>query len=410
MTKDQAALSLVKEPVKLADRVQRIKPSPTLAISARADELQAEGKPIVNLSIGEPDFDTPEHIKEAAIKAIRDGHTKYTAVDGTKSLRQAIVNKFARENHLKYALNQILVSCGAKHSIFNLFSAVLNPGDEVIIPAPYWVSYPDMVKLSDGVPVIVSADFAAHFKVKPEQLEAAITDKTRIVILNSPSNPTGIAYTEKELKALGDVILRHPNVIVCSDDIYEHNMWGTSPFCNILNACPELYDQCVVINGVSKTYAMTGWRIGFAAGPANLIAAMKKAQSQSTSNASSVAQYAAEEALNGDQTCVKTMCAAYQKRHDFVVSELQKMPGIKCLPSDGTFYTFPCVEGLLNKKPGITNDLELAEYLLNEADLAIVPGSAFGAPGHIRICYTTSMANLEEAMRRLHVATAKLTS
>lgn len=394
----------------LAQRVQRIKPSPTLAISARAEELQAAGKPIINLSIGEPDFDTPEHIKEAAIKAIRDGHTKYTAVDGTKSLKQAIINKFARENHLKYALNQILVSCGAKHSIFNLFTAILNAGDEVIIPAPYWVSYPDMVKLADGVPVIVDTTFADHFKLKPAQLEAAITSKTRIVIINSPSNPTGIAYTEKELKALGDVLARHPNIIVASDDIYEHNLWSHPTFCNILNACPDLYDQCVLINGVSKTYAMTGWRIGYAAGPANIIAAMKKAQSQSTSNATSVAQYAAEEALNGSQQCVRDMCNAYQKRHDFVVSELQKMPGITCIPSDGTFYTFPCVNGLLNKKPGITNDLELADYLLNEAEIAIVPGSAFGAPGHIRMCFTTSMTNLEEAMRRLHGAVAKLVS
>lgn len=409
MPNDQAALSLAKEPVKLADRVQRIKPSATLAISNRADELQAAGKPIINLSIGEPDFDTPEHIKEAAIKSIRAGHTKYTAVDGTKSLRQAIANKLQNENHLKYALNQILVSCGAKHSIFNLLSALLNPGDEVIIPAPYWVSYPDMVKLADGVPVIVSASFKDHFKLQPAQLEAAITNKTRLVIINSPSNPTGIAYTKEELKALGNVLLNHPHIMVASDDIYEHNLWSQSSFCNILNACPELYDQCVIINGVSKTYAMTGWRIGFAAGPANIIAAMKKAQSQSTSNATSIAQDAAEAAFTGDQQCVKTMCDAYRKRHDFVVGELKKMPGVNVLPSDGTFYTFPCVEGLLNKKPGITNDLELAEFLLNEADIAVVPGSAFGAPGHIRLCYTTSMANLEEAMRRLHIAFAKLT-
>jgi len=248
--------------LELSQRVQRIKPSPTLAVSARAEELQAEGKNIINLSVGEPDFDTPDHIKEAAIKAIREGHTKYTAVDGTKSLKQAILNKFARENNLHYELNQILVSDGAKHSFFNLFSAVLNPGDEVIIPGPYWVSYPDMTKLCDGNPVIVKTDFAHQFKMTPAQLDAAITNKTRIVILNSPSNPTGIAYSANELKALGHVILQHPGVMVATDDIYEHNLWHHTPFINILNVCPELYDRCIIVNGVSKSYAMTGWRIG----------------------------------------------------------------------------------------------------------------------------------------------------
>lgn len=386
----------------LAQRVQRIKPSPTLAISAQAEELQAAGKPIINLSVGEPDFDTPEHIKAAAIKAIQAGHTKYTAVDGILPLKQAIIAKFARENHLTYALNQVLVSSGAKHSIYNLFSAVLNPGDEVIIPAPYWVSYPDMVKLTDGNPVIVDTTFAHQFKLTAAELEAAITEKTRIVILNSPSNPTGMAYTANELKALGEVILRHPRIIVASDDIYEHNLWNHTPFTNIVNACPALYDRCIVINGVSKSYAMTGWRIGYAAGPAVIIAAMKKAQSQSTSNASSVSQYAALAALEGDQSCVSMMTKAYKERHDFVLAELQKMPGIKCTPSDGTFYTFPSITGLLNKDSGLTNDLEFAKFLLDKADLAIVPGSAFGMPGHIRICYTVSMQNLREAMQRLH--------
>lgn len=385
----------------LAQRVQRIKPSPTLAVSARAEELQAQGKPILNLSIGEPDFDTPEHIKEAAIKAIRDGHTKYTPVDGTKGLKTAIINKFARENNLQYELNQILVSCGAKQSFYNLFTAVLNPGDEVIIPAPYWVSYPDMVKLADGTPVMVKTDFAQQFKMTPAQLKAAITDKTRVVVLNSPSNPTGIAYTMDELKALGEIILMHPGIIVATDDIYERNLWNHTPFANILNACPELYDRCIVINGVSKTYAMTGWRIGYAAGPVKIIGAMKKAQSQSTSNPVSISQYAAQAALDGDQTCVTMMTKAYKERHDFVLGELQKIPGIKCIPSDGTFYTFPLVESLFNKVAGVTNDIEFAEFLLNEADIAIVPGSAFGAPGHIRLCFTTSMPNLIEAMARL---------
>lgn len=392
----------------LSARVQRIKPSATLAVSARAEELQAEGKPILNLSVGEPDFDTPKHIKAAATKALKEGKTKYTAVDGTKSLKQAIINKFADENKLHYELNQILVSCGAKHSFYNLFSAILNPGDEVIIPAPYWVSYPDMVKLNDGNPVIVKTDFAQQFKMQPSQLKAAITDKTRIIILNSPSNPTGIGYTAAELKALGEVILAHPGILVASDDIYEHHLWNHLPFTNILNVCPELYDRCIVINGVSKTYAMTGWRIGYAAGPAKIIAAMKKAQSQSTSNAATVSQYAAEAALTGDQRCVHVMTKAYKERHDYVVDELQKIPGIKCIPSDGTFYTFPSIEAFLNKENAMSTDLEFAEFLLNKADIAIIPGSAFGAPGHIRICYTTSMEVLEKAMAKLKGVLAKL--
>lgn len=402
MTKDLAQ--------ELAQRVQRIKPSPTLAVSARAEELQAAGKPIINLSVGEPDFDTPKHIKEAAIKAIRDGHTKYTAVDGIKSLKKAIVNKFARENHLTYDMSQILVSDGAKHSIYNLLAAVINPGDEVIIPAPYWVSYPDMVKLTDGNPVIVKTDFAQQFKITPAQLNAAITDKTRVVIINSPSNPTGMAYTAEELKALAEVMLQHPGVIIASDDIYEHNLWNHTPFTNILNVCPELYDRCVIINGVSKSYAMTGWRIGYAAGPAKIIAAMKKAQSQSTSNPASISQHAAQAALDGDQTCIADMTKAYKERHDYLVGELEKIPGIKCLRADGAFYTFPSVEGLYNKEAGITNDMELAEYLLNEAEIAVIPGSAFGAPGYIRISYATSMENLVEAVKRIRKAAAKLSA
>lgn len=392
----------------LAQRVQRIKPSPTLAVSARADELMAEGKPIINLSVGEPDFDTPEHIKEAAIKAIRDGQTKYTAVDGTKTLRQAIVDKFQHENQLSYELNQILVSCGAKHSIFNLLAAVLNAGDEVIIPAPFWVSYPDMVKLADGEPVIVKTDFQQQFKMTPAQLNGAITDKTRVVILNSPSNPTGVGYSKAELAALGEVILQHPNLIVVTDDIYEHTLWNHTPFANIVNATPELYDRTIVINGVSKSYAMTGWRIGYAAGPAKIIAAMKKIQSQSTSNPTSIAQYAAEAALKGDQTCVKAMTKAYHERHDFVLKSMESIPGMKALPSDGTFYTFPSIEAFLTKQPEINTDLALADYLLSEANVAVIPGSAFGGPGHLRMSYATSMQNLETALSRIKTALAKL--
>lgn len=391
----------------LSDRVQRIQPSPTLAVAARAEELKAAGKDIISLSVGEPDFDTPDYIKEAAIKAIKDGMTKYTAVDGIPSLRKAICNKLARDNQLQYKLNQILVSCGGKHSIFNLFEAVLNAGDEVIIPAPYWVSYPDQVKLADATPVIVQTSIEQRFKILPEQLEAAITPKTRLFVINTPSNPTGIAYSRKELAALGQVLIKHPDIIVMSDDLYELNIWTAEPFSNILMACPELYNQCVIVDGVSKSYAMTGWRIGYAAGPEKIIAAMKKIQSQSTSNATSIAQIAAEAALNGDQSSIAKMTRAYKERHDFVYAELQKMPGIQCLPADGTFYIFPRVEDLI-KKGKLNDDIALADYLLNEANLAVIPGSAFGTPGYMRLSYATSMENLREAMQRMRAAFGKL--
>lgn len=392
----------------LAARVQRIKPSPTLAISARADELIASGKNIISLSVGEPDFDTPDHIKEAAIKAINNGVTKYTAVDGTPSLKKAIIKKFTRDNKLSYDANQILVSCGAKHSLYNLFAALLNPGDEIIIPAPYWVSYPDMAKLVDAIPVIIKADFDQEFKITPAQLDAAITSQTRLVVLNSPSNPTGVCYSKEELVALGKVLLKYPNVAIVSDDIYEHTLWSEEPFINILMACPKLYDRCIVVNGVSKAYAMTGWRIGYAAGPSKVIAAMKKIQSQSTSNPASISQVAAEAALNGSQECIKTMTAAYKKRHDYILTQLQNMPGVKCLPSNGTFYTFPSVEEVIKNSKKVSNDLEVAEYLLNEAEIALVPGSAFGAPGYLRISYATSMPKIKEAMKRMHAAILKL--
>ena len=393
----------------LAARVQRIKPSPTMAVSARADELIAAGKNIISLSIGEPDFDTPNHIKAAAIKAINDGMTKYTAVDGTVSLKNAVIKKFEHENQLKYQLDQIIVSCGAKHSLYNLFAAVLNSGDEVIIPAPYWVSYPDMIKLVDAVPVIVKADIDQNFKISPAQLEAAITPQTRLVIFNSPSNPTGAVYTTAELKALGAVLVKYPNIVIASDDIYEYHLWSKEPFCNILMACPELDDRCVIINSVSKSHAMTGWRIGYAGGPAKVIAAMKKIQSQSTSNPTSISQAAAQAALEDDRTAVKEMTKAYKERHDYLVAELQTIPGIKCIPSDGTFYSFPNVEELIkNNAPTINNDVELAEYLLNEADVAVIPGSAFGAPGYLRLCYTTSLENIKEAVRRIRAALEKL--
>ena len=386
---------------KLSDRVQRIKPSPTLAITARAAELRAAGKDIIGLGAGEPDFDTPEHIKQAAIKAINDGFTKYTAVDGTPGLKKAIIDKLSRDNQLNYTANQILVSCGGKQSFFNLTQALLNEGDEVIIPAPYWVSYPDMVLLADGKPVIVEAGIKQSFKITPEQLETAITDKTRLVVLNSPSNPSGIAYNKKELAALGQVLLKHPHVLVATDDMYEHILWADEPFSNIVMACPELYEQTIVLNGVSKAYSMTGWRIGYAAGPESLIKAMKKVQSQSTSNPTSISQIAAEAALNGDQSCLKPMLSAFKERHEYVYNRLNAIDGITCLPSDGTFYSFPDIRGFIDKIDGVSDDMELSEYLIEKAGVALVPGSAFGSPGYIRISYATSLEVLKDALDRI---------
>lgn len=391
--------------IQLSEKVNRIKPSPTLAVTARAMELKAMGEDIISLSAGEPDFDTPEHIKLAAIKALHDGLTKYTAVDGTPQLKQAICKKFAQENQLQYEPKQILVSAGAKQAIFNLCEALLNPGDEVIIPAPYWVSYPDIALLTDGIPVFIETDINHHFKITPTQLEAAITPRTRLLILNSPSNPSGIAYNKAELQQLAQVLLKHPQVIILTDDIYEHILWTDAPFVNILNACPELYQRTIVINGVSKAYAMTGWRIGYAAGPASLISAMSKVQSQTTSNANSIAQAAATVALTSDQQCVKAMCQSFKERHDFVVEQLNAMHNVHCLKGDGTFYAFVDVRKLLQAR-NMKNDVELAEYLLREAKVAVIPGSAFGLQGYIRISYSTSMTNLQNAMQRIKHVTA----
>ncbi len=392
------------ETLPLAHRVHRVKPSPTLAVTARAAELRAAGKDIIGLGAGEPDFDTPDHIKEAAIAAIRNGETKYTAVDGTPALKQAVINKFARDNGLQYAPSQILVSCGGKQSFFNLVMALLNPGDEVIIPAPYWVSYPDMVRLADGEPVIVDAGIDQHFKITPGQLKAAITDKTKLFVINSPSNPTGVAYSREELAALAEVLLEYPRVLIVTDDMYEHILWTEAPFCNILDACPELYSRTIVLNGVSKAYSMTGWRIGYAGGPEPLIKAMKKIQSQSTSNPTSISQAAAVAALDGDQGCIAPMLKAFKERHDFVVGKLNELPGVECLPSDGTFYSFPNLHHILEKRKDLHNDVELAEWLLQDAGVALVPGSAFGAPGYMRLSFATSMGNLEDALNRLHKA------
>jgi aspartate aminotransferase len=387
--------------VELANRVQRIKPSPTLAITAKAGELRAAGRDVIGLGAGEPDFDTPEHIRAAAIEAINGGQTRYTPVDGTPALKQAIINKLERDQGLSYEPNQILVSNGAKQSLYNLMTALLNSGDEVVIPAPYWVSYPDMVLLADGVPEIIEAGQDQRFKISAEQLEGAINPRTRLVVLNSPSNPTGTAYTKAELQALGEVLRRHPGVLIATDDIYEHILWADEPFHNIATACPDLAERTVVFNGVSKAYAMTGWRIGYAAGPTSVIAAMKKIQSQSTSNPCSISQAAAVAALDGDQGCIGPMLDAFRERHDYVVDRLNGMKGVSCVASDGTFYSFPDMSGAIEAMDGVDNDVDFAEKLINDAEVALVPGSAFGLAGYARISFATSMDNLVKAMDRL---------
>lgn len=387
----------------LSEKVEAIKPSPTLAVSNRATELKASGKDIIDLGLGEPDFDTPEHIKEAAIKAIHNGFTKYTAVDGMASLKKAVVMKFAKENSLQYSANQILVSNGAKQSLYNLFQAILNKGDEVIIPAPYWVSYPDMAILADATPVFIPTDIKNSFKITKDQLEQVITPLSRLLVINSPSNPTGVAYTSKELAELAEVLLKHPKLIIVTDDIYEHILWRDEPFSNIINVCPELYSQTIIVNGVSKAYAMTGWRIGYAAGSPSIINAMKKIQSQSTSNPNSIAQVAAQAALEGDTRDLIKMVSAFKERHDYVVQALNSLEGIECLPADGTFYAFPNAKKLMDQL-GFSNDIELADFILNDAEVAVVPGSAFGSPGYLRLSYATSLDSLHKAMHRIEHA------
>jgi aspartate aminotransferase len=389
----------------LSKRVQKVKPSSTLAMTARAAKLKAEGKDIIGLAAGEPDFDTPSHIADAGVEAIRSGLTRYTAVDGTTELKDAIVGKFRRENGLDYDRSQILVSSGAKQTCFNLCAAVLDAGDECLIPAPYWVSYPDMAILADATPVTIYGGVEQGYKITPAQLAAAITPRTKLFIMNSPSNPTGAAYTRAELEALGAVLEKHPQVIIASDEMYEHIYWASEPFVAFAKANPGLYARTVTINGVSKAYAMTGWRIGFCGGPKDIVAAMSTVQGQSTSNASSISQRAATVALNGDQACVREMNKAFKARHDFVVAALGALPGIVCPPGAGTFYAFADVTGAM-RSLGIKDDVAFAEYLLVEAGVAVVPGSGFGAPGHMRISFACGLKTLEDAVQRIGRALA----
>jgi len=386
--------------IRLAARVNRIRPSPTVSITARAGELRAAGRDIIALSAGEPDFGTPTHIGEAAWAAIRSGHTKYTAVDGSRTLKEAVIRKFQRDNGLTFELSQILVSSGGKQSCYNACQVLVEAGDEVIIPAPYWVSFPDMVRLADAEPVIVPTNAAAGFRMTPEQLGAAITDRTRALIINSPCNPTGSAYARADWEALGAVLSEYPRVFVITDDMYEHIYWGSEPFCSFLTACPQLADRILTVNGVSKCYAMTGWRVGYAAGPEAVIKAMTAIQSQSTTNACTVSQAAAEAALNGDQSTVTQMCAAFKERHDYVIGRLNQLPGFGCSPCQGTFYAFPNIAAAIQSVDA-ADDVVFCERLLEEQNVALVPGSAFGAPGHLRLSFAASRETLEEALNRI---------
>ena len=388
----------------ISDSLKRIKPSPTIAVTQKARELKASGKDVIGLGAGEPDFDTPNNIKEAAIKAIKDGDTKYTTVDGTQILKEAIVNKFKRENNLDYTTDQITVGAGGKHVIYNLMMATLNKGDEVLIPAPYWVSYPDIVLLAGATPVAVECSEEQDFKITAKDLESKITNNTKWLIINSPSNPTGSTYSEQEIKNLSQVLKRNPHVNILSDDIYEHITYGGFKFFTIAQI-PELKNRVVTMNGVSKSYAMTGWRIGYAAGPKEIIKAISKIQSQSTTNPSSISQAAAVEALNGNQDFISIRAKAFEERRDFVVNTLNSINGIKCLKPDGAFYVFPSCKNLIGKKDingkKIENDTDFVQSLLENNGVAVVQGSAFGLEGYFRISYATSMENLKKALQKI---------
>jgi Aspartate/tyrosine/aromatic aminotransferase len=396
--------------VRLAARIAKIKPSETLAITAKTNALRAQGRDVIGFGAGEPDFDTPVNIKNAAIKAIESGFTKYTPVGGTDELKDAIVAKLKRDSSLEYKRSQIVVSCGAKHTLYNLAQALFDEGDEVIIPAPYWVSYPDIVVLACGRPVIVNTKEKEGFKMKPEQLKAAITKHTRAVIINSPANPTGAAYSPEELKAIA-AILMDKDILVISDDIYEKIFYAKFPFADIASVESKMKDKTIVVNGVSKTYAMTGWRIGYAAGPEEIVAAINKIQSQNTSNPTSISQKAALEAISGDQSGVEKMVREFQKRRNVIVDALHDIPGVRCFSPEGAFYVFPNVSNIYGrsyKGKKITNSAELIDYLLDEANVAAVPGAAFGSDDHIRLSYATSLANIEEGLKRIKNAVTKL--
>lgn len=396
----------------LSDALGRIKPSPTIAVTNKAAELKAQGKDVIGLGAGEPDFDTPDHIKDAGIEAIRGGQTKYTGVDGTPALKKAVAEKFKRENGLDYGVDQITVNSGGKHTIFNALMATVNPGDEVIIPAPYWVSYPDMVQLAGGTPVFIEATIDTGFRITPEQLDAAITPKTKWVILNSPSNPSGAAYSAEHLRGLADVLLKHPHVWILSDDMYEHIVYDDFKFATIAAVEPKLYDRTLTMNGASKAYSMTGWRIGYAAGPKPLIKAISAIQSQSTSNPCSVSQAAAVAALNGPQDFLKERARVFQQRRDLVVKMLNEAEGLNCPTPEGAFYVYPSCAGLIGKTTPegkvLNTDEDVATYLLESVGVAVVHGAAFGLSPHFRISYATSTEVLTEACTRIQKACAAL--
>jgi aspartate aminotransferase len=395
---------------KLAERTLGIKPSVTLAIAAKAGKLRSEGIDVVNFSAGEPDFDTPEHIKAAAVEALRKGMTKYTDVKGIEPLREAITQKYQREYGLTYRKEDVLVSCGAKHSLYNLCQALINPGDEIVIPAPYWVSYSDMAVLAGGIPKLIPTSEATGFRMKPEQLAAVLSPRTRVVVLNSPCNPTGASYDRDELLALAGILEKHECLVIC-DDIYEKIIYDDFQFHNLVALCPSMRDRTILVNGVSKTYAMTGWRIGYAIGPTDVIAAAAKIQSQSTSNPTSIAQAAALEAIRGRQNDVVEMAREFQKRRDVIVERLNRVNGMRCLKPQGAFYVFPNVSALLGKSGNgrkLESPCDLADYLLEEAKVAVVPGEDFGSKEHIRFSYATSLEDIEEGCKRVYQAVKKL--
>ena len=384
----------------LSNRIQKVKPSATITISAKAMELRANGVDVISLSAGEPDFDTPEHIKKAAIEAINKGQTKYTQVDGTPELKDAIINKFSRDNNLHYQRENIIASTGAKQTLYNLFQSVLEVDDEVVIISPYWVSYPDMVILADANPVIIKTHQEDNFEIDMGSFRAALTEKTKLLILNSPSNPTGLTYTKAQYESMGKILSDYPNVLIATDDMYEHIYWGNEPFISFAEACPNLFDRTITINGVSKAYAMTGWRIGYCGAPKSIAKAMKKVQGQSTSNPSSISQVAAIAALNGPHDAVNMMVGEYKKRHDYLCDALNKINGFNVSPGTGAFYLFPEVSSVIESK-GFADDIEFSSFLIDQANVAVIPGSAFGAEGCIRISYATSMELLKESIARI---------